>query len=66
MWSAENRANVDSEIVMRQMLERTLLELANRIKQVPQHFVKHVLQEVLRKFWATSSIVCQYKTKRWR
>lgn len=49
MQSAENRANVDSEIVMRQMLERTLLELANRIKQVPQHFVEHVLQEVLRK-----------------
>lgn len=66
MQSAENRANVDSEIVMRQMLEHALLELAHRIKQVPQCFVEHVFIEVLRKFWAISSIVCQYKTKRWR
>lgn len=57
MQSAENRANVDSEIKMRQMLEHALLELANRIKQVPQRFVEHVLQEVLRKLWAISSIV---------
>lgn len=34
MQSAENRANVDSEIKMRQMLEHALLELANRIKQI--------------------------------
>ena len=57
MQSAENKAYVDSKIAVRQILKRALLELANRIKQVPNNFIKHVLQEVFRKVWTISSVI---------
>jgi len=57
MQSAENKACVDSKSAVRQILKRALLEFAIRIKQVPNNFIKHVLQEVFKKVWAISSVI---------
>lgn len=57
MQSAENKAYVDSKTAVRQILIHALLELANRIKQVPNNFLKHVLQEVFRKGWTISRVI---------
>lgn len=57
MQPAENKAYVDSKIAVRQILSCALLELANRIKQVPNSFLKHVLQEVSGKVGTISSVI---------
>lgn len=57
MQPAENKACVDSKIAVRQILSCALLELANRIKQVPNNFLKHVLQEVSGKVGTISSLI---------
>lgn len=51
MQSAENKGYLDSKSAVRLILKHALLELANRIKQVHNNFINHVLQEVFRKVW---------------
>lgn len=62
MQSAENKAYVDSKIAVRRIWKRALLKLANRIKQVPDSFIKRLLQEVYRKVCTFSSAIEQFLT----
>lgn len=58
MQSAENKAYVDSKIAVREIFEACHVGVGKQDQnEVPNNFIKHVLQKVFRKVWAISGVI---------